>query len=105
MKSSYRSDAFVSQCSTQRRTIDFQQSIECNPLDINTGLSSLQLSANHHSLRDKMKGLHSGLIQEPMDSSLRFTNYIACLLYRMKQGYPVKDPVDAFLQEAKRISS
>lgn len=52
-----------------------------------------------------MKGLHSGLIQEPMDSSLRFTNYIACLLYRMKQGYPVKDPVDAFLQEAKRISS
>lgn len=63
------------------------------------------LSPNHHSLRDKMKGLHSGLIQEPMDSSLRFTNYIACLLYRMKQGYPVKDPVDAFLQEAKRISS
>lgn len=111
------SDATVSRCSTQRRTIDYQQysgfiraffiqhSIAYNRLDINTGLSSLQLSANLHSLRDKMKGLHSGLIQEPMDSSLRFTNYIACLLYRMKQGYPVKDPVDAFLQEAKRISS
>lgn len=105
-----RSDAFFLRCSTQRRTIDFLHpsltyGIRNNSLDINTGLSSLQLSANFHSLRDKMKGLHSGLIQEPMDSSLRFTNYIACLLYRMKQGYPVKDPVDAFLQEAKRISS
>ena len=78
--------------------------IAYNRLDINTGLSSLQLSANLHSLRDKMKGLHSGLIQEPMDSSLRFINYIACLLYRMKQGYPVKDSVDAFLQEAKRVT-
>lgn len=69
-------------------------------LDLNTGLSSVEMGHNLHRHREVMKGLHGAFAQQDMSCALRLTNHLQLLMSR-NSGV---DPVRLLASEWERIT-